>query len=318
MMKSKERVSGVGLVRKKQRTLWQEIWRAKQAYMLLLPILIALGLFVYYPPVSAMYHAFFDWRPTGESKFIGLENFRTMLQDEVLLNSVWNMVRLALFSIVITTSVPLIIAEMIFAVRSSAAQYFYRFWFLVPVVVPLIVILLLWRFIYDPNVGLLNAVLDALGLSVFKRAWLGDINTALYALMFLGFPFISGTNVLIYLAGLVNIPKEVMESAELDGVTTLGRIFRIDIPLLAGQIKLFLVLGTISALQAFEIQLVLTNGGPGWATQVPGLVMYQRAFEGGRFGYAAAIGLVLFVVSLILTILNFTLLRSSTEFEGRS
>jgi ABC-type sugar transport system permease subunit len=318
MMKSKERVGRLESPRKKQRTLWQEVWRAKQAYLLLLPILIALGLFVYYPPVSAMYHAFFDWRPTGESKFIGLENFRTMLQDEVLLNSVWNMVRLALFSIIITTSVPLIIAEMIFAVRSSAAQYFYRFWFLVPVVVPLIVILLLWRFIYDPNVGLLNALLDALGLSMLKRAWLGDINTALYALMFLGFPFISGTNVLIYLAGLVNIPKEVMESAELDGVTTLGRIFRIDIPLLAGQIKLFLVLGTISALQAFEIQLVLTNGGPGWATQVPGLVMYQRAFEGGRFGYAAAIGLVLFVVSLILTILNFTLLRSSTEFEGRS
>jgi ABC-type sugar transport system permease subunit len=136
---------------------------------------------------------------------------------------------------------------MIFAVRSSAAKYFYRFWFLVPVVVPLIVILLLWRFIYDPNVGLLNALLDALGLPGIKRAWLGDLNIALFALMFLGFPFISGTNVLIYLAGLVNIPKEVMESAELDGVTTLGRIFRIDIPLLAGQIKLFLVLGTISA-----------------------------------------------------------------------
>lgn len=316
MMKSRE-ASGLELPTRKQRTLWQEIWRAKQAYLLLLPIFIALGLFVYYPPVSAMYHAFFDWRPTGETTFIGLNNFRTMLGDEVLLNSVWNMVRLALFSIIITTSVPLIIAEMIFAVRGNTAQYFYRFWFLVPVVVPLIVILLVWRFIYDPNVGLLNALLDALGLPGLKRAWLGDINIALYALMFLGFPFISGTNVLIYLAGLVNIPKEVMESAELDGVTTLGRIFRIDIPLLAGQIKLFLVLGTISALQAFEIQLVLTNGGPGWATQVPGLVMYQRAFEGGRFGYAAAIGLVLFAVSLVLTILNFTLLRSSTDYEGR-
>jgi ABC-type sugar transport system permease subunit len=277
-----------------------------------------LGVFVYYPPVSAMYHAFFDWRPTGETTFTGLTNFRTMLQDEVLLNSAWNMVRLALFSIIVTTSVPLIIAEMIFAVRGDMAKYFYRFWFLVPVVVPLIVILLVWRFIYDPNVGLLNALLDALGLPGLKRAWLGDINLALYALMFLGFPFIQGTNVLIYLAGLVNIPKEVMESAELDGVTTLGRIFRIDIPLLSGQIKLFLVLGTISALQAFEIQLVLTEGGPGWATQVPGLVMYQRAFEGGRFGYAAAIGLVLFVVSLVLTILNFTLLRSSTDSEGRS
>jgi ABC-type sugar transport system permease subunit len=97
MMKSRE-VGGLELPTRKQRTLWQEIWRAKQAYFLLSPIFIALGLFVYYPPVSAMYHAFFDWRPTGETTFIGLNNFRTMLQDEVLLNSVWNMVRLALFS----------------------------------------------------------------------------------------------------------------------------------------------------------------------------------------------------------------------------
>lgn len=291
--------------------------RARQAYLLLAPIFLALGVFVYYPPLSAIYHAFTDWSPTGETTFVGLANFRAMLEDRVLIDSVWNMVRLLLFAVVATTVVPLVVAELIYAVRSRASQFMYRVWFLVPVVAPLIVILLLWRFIYDPNVGLLNALLDGLGLGDLKRAWLGDPDVALYALMFLGFPFAAGTSVLIYLAGLMNIPREIMEAAQLDGATGLRRIRRIDLPLLAGQIKLFVVLGTIGALQGFEIQLVLTQGGPGWATQVPGLVMYQRAFEGARFGYASAIGLALFLVALVLTIINFRFVRSSTEFEGR-
>jgi ABC-type sugar transport system permease subunit len=300
-----------------ERTLWQEIVRSRQAYLMLSPIFVVLAVFVYYPPLSALYHAFFDWQPTGETTFVGLGNFRAMLEDQVLLDSFWNMLRLLVFAVIATTTVPLVIAELIYSVRSVSAKYIYRLWFLVPVVAPLIVIILLWRFIYDPNVGLLNGMLEALGLPGWTRAWLGDPNIALYALMFIGFPFVSGTSVLIYLAGLMNIPKEILEAAELDGVVGLRRIWWIDLPLLAGQIKLFLVLGTIGALQGFEIQLILTQGGPGWATQVPGLVMYQRAFEGNRFGYASAIGLVLFVIALILTVINFKFVRSSSEFEGR-
>ncbi len=192
-----------------------------------------------------------------------------MLDDDVLINSFWNMLRLLVFAVVATTTVPLVVAELIYSVVASQPNTFTACGFLVPVVVPLIVIILLWRFIYDPNVGLLNGLLEALGLPGWTRAWLGDPNIALYALMFLGFPFVDGTSVLIYLAGLMNIPKEILEAAELDGVVGLRRIWWIDLPLLAGQIKLFLVLGTIGALQGFEIQLILTQGGPGWATQVP-------------------------------------------------
>lgn len=301
----------------RERSLWQEIVRARQAYLLLLPIFLILALFVYYPPISALYHAFFDWRPTGETRFVGLDNFRAMLQDEVLLNSFWNLLKLLIFAVIVTTVVPLIVAELIYAVKGNAARYFYRLWFLIPVVAPFIVVILIWRFVYDPNVGLLNAFLGGIGLPALQRAWLGDPNIAIYALMFIGFPFVSGTGVLIYLAGLMNIPREIIEAAQLDGVVGWRRIWHIDLPLLAGQIKLFVVLGTIAALQGFELQLILTQGGPGWATQVPGLVMYQRAFEGSRFGYASAIGLVLFVVALILTFINFKFIRSPTEFEGR-
>jgi ABC-type sugar transport system permease subunit len=178
-------------------------------------------------------------------------------------------------------------------------------------VAPLVVVILLWKFIYDPSVGLLNTLLGAVGLSALQHAWLGEFGTALPALMFIGFPFASGTSVLIYLAGLMNIPSEVMEAASLDGATGVRRILHVDLPLLMGQVKLFIVLGIIGGVQAFEIPLILTQGGPGWATEVPGLRMYQVAFEDNRFGYASAIGFVLFLVVLLLTFITFRFIRSS-------
>jgi ABC-type sugar transport system permease subunit len=248
---------------------------------------------------------------------VGLSNFQAMLHDQILLGSIWNMVRLLVFGVVVGTVVPLAVAELIYAVRSPAAKYAYRVLFLIPVVAPGIVLILLWQFIFDPNVGLLNNLFGAVGLGSLQHAWLGDINTALYAMMFIGFPWASGTAVLIYLAGLMSIPGEIMEAATLDRATGLRRIWHVDIPLLLGQIKLFVVLGIIVGVQGFDIQLILTDGGPGWATEVPGLYMYQSAFENDRFGYAAAIGLVLFLVVLILTIISFRFIRSSVEYEGR-
>jgi ABC-type sugar transport system permease subunit len=295
------------------RSLVQQIVRARLAYLLLLPIFLSLAVFVYYPPISALYHAFFNWDPSGSSSFVGFANFQAMPQDPILMNSIWNLVRMLLFAVVVTTTVPLIVAELIFSVRNTTAQYAYRVLFVIPVVVPLIVIVLLWKFIYDPNIGLLNQLLGAIGLGSLQHAWLGEVDTALYAVMFLGFPWVTGTSVLIYLAGLMAIPTEVLEAAALDGVTGLRRVWSIDLPLLVGQIKLFVVLGIIAGVQQFEIQYVLTQGGPAWATEVPGLRMYQAAFEDSRLGYAAAIGLVLFVVVLIMTVINFRFIRSSVD-----
>jgi ABC-type sugar transport system permease subunit len=135
--------------------------------------------------------------------------------------------------------------------------------------------------------------------------------------MFIGFPFLAGTSVLIYLAGLMSISTEVIESAKLEGATGFSRIRHIDVPLLTGQIKLFLVLGIIGNVQRFGDIFILTQGGPGFSTNVPGLVMYYAAFSSNQLGYAAAIGLVMFVVILLFTVIVMRFIRSSTEFEGR-
>jgi ABC-type sugar transport system permease subunit len=303
----------------RSRTLWQEIVRARLAYLLLLPMFLTLAIFVYYPPLSALYHAFFAWDPTQPSSpLVGLDNFKLVFQDPHMWQATTNMAQLLVFGVTVGTVVPLIVAELIYAVRDQAARYAYRVLFLIPVIVPMVVTILMWKFFYDANLGVLNAVLDGIGLGGLKHDWLGSFGTALYAVMFVGFPFISGTSVLIYLAGLMNIPGEVMEAAALDGATGLQRIRRIDLPLLLGQIRLFVVLGIIYGVQQFQIQLIMTGnppGGPGWATTVPALEMYNEAFESNRYGYASAIGFLLFLVVLVLSIITFRFMRSSAT-EG--
>ena len=133
---------------------------------------------------------------------------------------------------------------------------------------------------------------------------------------FVGFPFVAGLNLLIYLAGLDNIPGEVIDAALLDGATGWRRFWRIDVPFITGQIKLIVILTMITQIQGFQTIILLTQGGPGYSTTVPGWVMYQNAFQFGRMGYASAIGVAMFIVMLIMTAINMRFLRSSVEYEA--
>jgi ABC-type sugar transport system permease subunit len=123
----------------------------------------------------------------------------------------------------------------------------------------------------------------------------------------MGFPWVGGTSVLIYMSGMMNISPEVIEASRLDGASTLRRIFSIDMPLLSGQIRYFLIFGVISGFQDYGIQMVLTDGKPGYSTVVPGFYMYMNAFRFGSLGYACAIGTVLFAVIMLMTMLTFKL-----------
>lgn len=138
-------------------------------------------------------------------------------------------------------------------------------------------------------------------------------NQALLSMILTGFPWVSGTSFLIYLAGLNNIPDSVYEALDLDGAGTWKRIFFIDLPLLKSQIKYFVMLGIIGGMQSFSMQLVFTSGGPNYATTVPGYYMYEKAFFSGEFGYAAAIGFFLFLITLIITVINNKFMKSTEE-----
>lgn len=296
--------------------LLQRIFRYKESYLLLLPTFILILIFNYYPAASALYHSFFDWNGANINKFSGINNFILMAHDTILWQSFGNLLQLTLISVVISLIFPLGAAALIFHLRDLRLAYFYRVLFVVPLVVPSLVVLLIWRFIYSPNLGLLNQILKIVHLESWVRPWLGDFTLALYAIMFIGFPWVAGIGTLIYLAGFQGIPAELLDSAAIDGASTRQRFFFIEIPLVLSQIKLVLILTIIGSIQSFTTILVMTNGGPGTKTMVPGLFLYRNAMQYNKMGYACAIGTVLFLITLVLTYLNTRYLKSSVEFTG--
>jgi raffinose/stachyose/melibiose transport system permease protein len=280
-------------------------------YAFILPTILLLGVFAYYPVASALYHGFFDWDGFTEAKFVGIDNFTKIAKDPIMRAALGNVLKLALFSVIISVTVPLLVARLILSVKSVRLQYFFRVLFVVPMIMTKVVIYLIWQFVYDPNVGLANQLLTALGLP--PQGWLGDPHEALYGLMGIGFPWVDGFALLIFTAGLQNISSELTEAAAIDGASAWRSFLQIQIPLLLPQIRLIATLNMVWAIQDFTTVLILTQGGPGTSTMVPGMVLYSEAFQNANMGYACAIGTLMFAIMLALTYL---ILRAGSRRFG--
>jgi len=276
--------------------------RGRLAYVFLLPAFALIALFSYYPAGMAFYYSFTSFSLRSVTEFVGLENFREiLLEDRYFRVGFANMVIIVLTSILKTITVPLLVAELIFWLRNSVHQYLFRTLFVLPAVVPDLVFTLMWRQVYDPNTGLLNQLLAAVGLEQWQRAWLGNEATALWAIITVGFPFVSAFAFLILLGGLLAINPEFFDAAKVDGASRWARFWHIDVPLLLPQFRILLFFAVIGTVQGFAAIFILTRGGPGYATYVPALQMYLR-IGAGDFGYASAIGVILFVIILALTL----------------
>lgn len=290
----------------------KKLYASRKAYLFLLPLFFFLLVFSYYPAVSGIYHSFFDWSDTGASSFIGFANFKEIFSDtEVFWPSFLTLLKLLIPRLIINIVVPLIAAEMIFNLHSDKAKSFYRLWVLIPMVAPGVVTTLVWDYIYDPNFGLISAIWQGMGGQPID--WLNDSRTVIWAIIFMNFPWIGGTSVLIYTSGLNAISSEARESARIDGATTRQIIFFIDLPQIFGQVRFFLINGLITGIQDYSVQFLITEGGPGYDTMVPGYYMYQAAFQSGRMGYASAIGTILFVIIMLLTLVTFRIGRKKEE-----
>jgi len=292
-------------------------------YLFIVPSLAMIVVFSYYPALSAMFHSFFDWTGGDNKQFIGAANFRRLLSDGVLWQSFVTIGILVVANIF--KMVPSIaLAVLVHRVKSDKWQYWYRVFLVIPMIVPGLVTLFIWKFFFDPTSGLLNAVLDVtgfksvliafdrdlLGWGVFQEGvpipWLGDPRLIIPSLILWGFPWIGAVGVLIYLAGLQSIGTEVYEAADIDGANALQKFWYVEFPLIMTQVRINLILLVIGTLQGFGLQLLLlgNSGGPGGAGMVPGLWMFNKAFLVGEFGYACAIGILLFVFILGLTFIN--------------
>lgn len=282
-------------------------------YLLLAAPVLFLLVFRYVPAVSALWHAFTRWDLGGDSTFVGFANYVELARDGVFLKSLGNLCKLGLFAFSVSLTVPFIVAEMIFHLKTERWSFLCRVLLVLPMMVPGVVVFMLWRYIYS-DAGPLTELLTTLGLHSWVYGWLSHPKTALLAIAFVGFPFAHGIHTLIYYAGLANIPASVLEAAELDGLGAIGRIFRIHIPLILQQAKLLMVITIIGIVNGFESVYILTqDGGPYNETMVPGLYMYLNGFSFGRMGYACAIGLLMLLFLLCFTIGLNRLVRSETH-----
>ncbi len=278
---------------------------------MVVPTLAFLLIFQYYPAVSGLYRSMFDWNAGLAGNFIGLSNFVELFtDDDVFIRSLKNMALLTIWYLFAFVGLSTGVAVLIHRIRNERSKYFFRLFMILPVIIPAVVLILLWKFIYDSTIGPLNTILIGVGLQDWTHAWLAEPKIAIYAVMFRNFPWIDGISVLILLAGLQAIPVEIIESGLLDGASGWRRLRYIELPLITGQIKLLLVLTIMWGVQEYTAVWAMTQGGPIDSTQVPGMWMYFNAFRISRMGYASAIGVVMFLITLVATILNMRYIRS--------
>lgn len=281
-----------------------------KAFLWLLVPLAFLAIFSIYPPLKALIDSFFDVNVHGETFFVGFGNYVEIFNDEIFWICIKNVLIFTLVGMVCGNFMTIFLAELLFNLKNKKLSGFFRVLFIIPILVPSIVILLVWKYVVFGNNGLMDQISVALGGT--NHLWYWDDNDfiAKFAIIFTNFPWVAGTSFLIYLAGLQNIPRSVMEASQLDRCSTMKRIFKIDLQLIKPQLKYFLIMGCIGGFQNFDLQLIVV-GGENPATNVLGLYLYDRAFglagdmlNRTRFGYASAVGMVILVITLGLSILN--------------
>lgn len=299
------------MTRRSVKITLQKIWKARTAYLFLSPLLIGVICFCYYPPILAIIRSFTGWKigASNAAYSFSLDNYIRLFSDEVFFDSIWNMLYINIPKLLIGIVVPLIMAEMLFWVKRKKLSAVYRVLVLLPIITPGVISTYIWTYIYRTD-GMLNGILNLFGFDS-EISWLNNAQTVIPSIIFMGFPWIGGTSVLIYMSGLMNIPNEIGEAARLDGAGTMRIIWSLHMPSLVGQIRYFLVFGLIGAFQDYGIQVVLSGSGAvqkdiiNSAIMVPGYYMYRQAFSEGDLGYACSIGTVIFMFVLLITAITF-------------
>ncbi len=276
----------------------------------LAPALILYSLFVIYPYAQAMYVAFTKWKGLRKSpRFVGLDNFEKMLGDDQFWNALSNNLIYLAFLPIITLGFALFMAFMI----SQKVRFsnFYRVTFFFPQVMSVVAIGILWSFVYHPTIGIFSSLLKAVGIER-PPIWLGDPDTALWSIVAVTVWQSAGFFMVIFMAGMLSIPKSLYEAAALDGAGRGSTFFRITFPLLWENTRSSLVFITVIAMDMFGITFTMTQGGPDRSTDVLATLLYEHAFLHSRFGYATSIAMVYFVIVIVLTLLIFRVTRRET------
>ncbi len=290
---------------------WPRLRRSAVAYLYLLPSLLGAGLFILVPVIAVVVLGFFTWNLIGTPKYVGLANYHAIFTSSLF----WSSLQTTAIYVVLTV-VPLVVLSLGMAMllrnKFMGAGVFRTIavlpWLATPVAIGVI-----WEWIFNPQNGVVNNVLSFFGIN--GPAWLSSFTLALPTVAFVTVWQFLGYNMLFFLAGLQGIPNSLYEACELDGANSVQRFFRITLPLLSPTMLFVTVIDMISSFQVFDTVYVMTNGGPGYSTQVMNFTIYQHAFQFLQIGYASALSVILFVIILIITVLQFLYFRKRLVYD---
>jgi putative chitobiose transport system permease protein len=291
-------------------TDWNLIKQRLTPYLFLLPALIVLGLTVFWPALQAFYLSFthYEYDLTQTPKWAGLANFRRLWADPVFWQTLRNTVLYLVGVVPILVIAPLGMAILVN--RKLRGINWFRASFYVPVVISMVVAGIAWKFIYAEN-GLLNQVLKLIGFGQ-GIPWLTSPSWAIFSVMVVTVWKGLGYYMVIYLAGLQSIPADLYEAAAIDGSDGYAKHWDITVPLMQPYLLLVAVISAISATKVFEEVYIMTQGGPRSSSKTVVYYLYEQAFQNLEISYACTIGLVLFLVILVLSILNLKLSRPAS------
>lgn len=285
----------------------------RTVFTLVAPGVVLFLAMVFVPVVMSVYYGMTDWNGIGSYRMIGMENFIRALNDPIFWDSLWHAILLALATVFLQHPVAILLAIVI--THCGRWERVFRTIYFIPAVISVVVVAKLWQAVFHPNFGLLNKGLELVGLDAWKHDWLGDPDTAIWAIivtvMWHGF----GYALLLYYAGLQGIPRELFEAGKIDGAGTIQLYTKVVIPLLSPMARVAITIAVITCLKQMEIVFLMTNGGPFDSTQFLGNYLYKTAFSSSLYGYGNALSVLFVIFCLVITVLlNKALKRDVGEF----
>lgn len=278
-----------------------------------LPALILYSLFVFVPIIYNIYLSFFQTDLMSKNTFVGLLNYKNLFNDKFFQKSLVNNLILVVGSLIAHLSLALYFGNALF--QKVKGNKFFQSVFFLPVVLSGAGVGLLFNMIYNSEFGLLNAVLDLFNLGHLKHAWLSDETTVMYALLFVVMWKFVGYHMVIQLAAMRGIPDSLYEAADIDGASSFQKFTKITLPLIKYVLKIDVVLIITGSLKYFDLIWSMTKGGPNHASEVMATYMYYQGFRTMKFGYASAIGTVLFILcAIVIWIVNVTMKTEKMEY----
>ncbi|OAT71574.1 carbohydrate ABC transporter permease [Parageobacillus thermoglucosidasius] len=277
----------------------------------ILPPLLLIVAFIYVPIIMTGYYSLTQWDGIGQMKFIGLDNYKELIKDEMFWKSVYHSFLLAVFSVI--SLLGYLVVSLVLSGKVKGANLLRKI-YLIPMLLSSVAIGQLWLRIYHPSNGMLNHFLSFLGIENPPN-WLADPSIVLYAVFI---PIIwqyAGFYILIYYAALKSIPPSIIEAAIIDGANPLQLAYKIKIPLISGVIKVTIVLAVVGSLKYFDLIYVMTDGGPNGASEVIASYMYHKAFRSFNFGYGSTIAFFLLLICVVVTWMIRKFTKSDEEVQ---